>query len=241
MVTAESLQLGPESRRLDSEPLSEQVYRVLRDAICDGAFGDHAHLVQNQLADQLQVSRTPVRDALLRLAQENLVRAVGAKGYIVHALSERDLLDIYEVRLTLEIQGALLALPEFDAAEIRKLEAINDNINDPEYDETDPYELNREFHLAVLEPCPNRLIVKILSDMWGLPVSRRIFRRQIAEHHTATEEHGHAAIMDAIRARDAAALEVALSAHLLEARDEASHFLASSPSTGTDSSMRDPG
>ena len=80
MVTAESLQLGPESRRLDSEPLSEQVYRVLRDAICDGVFSDHAHLVQNQLADQLQVSRTPVRDALLALAQENLVRASGAKA-----------------------------------------------------------------------------------------------------------------------------------------------------------------
>ena len=60
---------------------------------------------------------------------------------------------------------------------------MNDNINDPDYDETDSYELNREFHMAVLEPCPNRLIVKILSDMWGFPVSRRIFRRQLIEHH----------------------------------------------------------
>jgi DNA-binding GntR family transcriptional regulator len=234
MVSAESLQLGPESRRLDSEPLSEQVYRVLRDAICDGVFSDHAHLVQNQLADQLQVSRTPVRDALLRLAQENLVRAVGARGYIVHALSERDLLDIYEVRLTLEIQGALLALPHFDAADIRRLDSINDNIKDPDYKDTDSYELNREFHIAVLEPCPNRLIVKILLDMWGFPVSRRIFRRQIAEHHDGNEEHGHEPIIEAIRARDAAALEAALSKHLLEARDEASRFLATSPLEGVE-------
>jgi DNA-binding GntR family transcriptional regulator len=230
MVTAESLQLGPESRRLDSEPLSEQVYRVLRDAICDGVFSDHAHLVQNQLADQLQVSRTPVRDALLRLAQENLVRAVGAKGYIVHALSERDLLDIYEVRLTLEVQGAQLALPEFGASDLRKLEAINDNVNDPDYDATDSYELNREFHMAVLEPCPNRLIVKILNDMWGFPVSRRIFRRQLAEHHSVPAEvHGHRPIIEAIRAHDADALAAALTGHLLEARDEASQFLAASP------------
>jgi DNA-binding GntR family transcriptional regulator len=230
MVTAESLQLGPESRRLDSEPLSEQVYRVLRDAICDGVFGDHTHLVQNQLADQLQVSRTPVRDALLRLAQENLVRAVGARGYIVHALSERDLLDIYEVRLTLEVRGALLALPEYGAADIRRLEAIIDNVKDPDYNLTDSYELNREFHMAVLEPCPNRLIVKILNDMWGFPVSRRIFRRQIAEHHAEADQvHGHDPIIHAIRTRDGAALEAALSAHLLEARDEASQFLADSP------------
>jgi DNA-binding GntR family transcriptional regulator len=234
MVSAESLQLGPESRRLDSEPLSEQVYRVLRDAICDGVFSDHAHLVQNQLAEQLQVSRTPVRDALLRLAQENLVRAVGARGYIVHALSERDLLDIYEVRLTLEIQGAVLALPHFDAADIRRLEAINDNINDPDYKETDSYELNREFHIAVLEPCPNRLIVKILGDMWGLPVSRRIFRRQLVEQHGRAEEHGHKPIIAAIRVRDAAALEATLSEHLLEARDDATRYLAASPLKGVE-------
>jgi Bacterial regulatory proteins, gntR family len=70
MATVENLQLGPESRQLDSEPVSEQVYRVLRDAICDGVFSDHAHLVQNQFADRLQVTRTPVRDALLHLAPE---------------------------------------------------------------------------------------------------------------------------------------------------------------------------
>ena len=170
-----------------------------------------------------------MRDALLRLAQENLVRAVGARGYIVHALSERDLLDIYEVRLTLEIQGALLALPNFDAADLRRLEAVNDNINEPDYHDTDSYELNREFHIAVLEPCPNRLIVKILRDMWGLPVSRRIFRRQLIEHHDGPDAHGHGPIIEAIRARDAAALETALSEHLLEARDDASHYLAASP------------
>jgi DNA-binding GntR family transcriptional regulator len=235
MATAESLQLGPESRRLDSEPLSTQVYRVLRDAICDGVFDDHAHLVQEQLAEQLQVSRTPVRDALLRLAQENLVRAIGARGYIVHALSERDLLDIYEVRLTLEIQGALLALPHFGAGDLRRLEAINDNIDDPDYTENDAYELNREFHLAVLEPCPNRLIVKIIRDTWGLPVSRRIFRRQLAEHHGGpSPDDGHAPILEAVRDRDAAALQAALTEHLLQARDEASRFLASSPAKGTE-------
>jgi DNA-binding GntR family transcriptional regulator len=175
-----------------------------------------------------------VRDALLRLAQENLVRAVGARGYIVHALSERDLLDIYEVRLTLEIQGALLALPHFDASEIRRLDLINDNINDPHYRDTDSYALNREFHMAVLEPCPNRLIVKILLDMWGFPVSRRIFQRQTAEYHDGIAAHGHEPIIEAIRAHDATALEVALSEHLLEARDEASRYLATSSVKGVE-------
>lgn len=228
MSAAEDLKLRPGSRRLDSEPLSEQVYRVLRDAICDGVFGDHTHLVQGELAAQLKVSRTPVRDALLRLSQEKLVRVVGARGYIVESLSERDFLDIYEVRLSLEIQGALLALPNFGAADLRRLEEINDNINDPEYSDLDAYELNQEFHMAVIEPCPNRLIVKIIRDTWDQPMSRRIFRLQRAEHQDHSGHvDDHQSILSAVRHRDAEALEVALTEHLVEARSEASRFLAS--------------
>jgi DNA-binding GntR family transcriptional regulator len=233
MSTLETIQLEPDSRQLDSEPLSEQVYRVLRDAICDGVFKDHAHLVQEELAAQLKVSRTPVRDALLRLSQEKLVRVVGVRGYIVESLSERDFLDIYEVRRSLEIQGALLALPNFGAADLRRLEEINDNINDPDHRNLDAYELNQKFHMTVLEPCPNRLIVKIIRDTWDQPMSRRIFRLQRAEH----EGHGghvddHQPILDAIRNRDGQALEAALTEHLVEARMEAGRFLASNVDRG---------
>jgi DNA-binding GntR family transcriptional regulator len=227
MDGAVGLQLQPESRRLDNDPLSEQVYRVLRDAICEGVFGDHTHLVQGELAAQLKVSRTPVRDALLRLAQEKLVRTVGARGYIVEALSERDFLDIYEVRLTLEVQAAVLALPNFGAADIRRLKEINDNINDPDFKASDPYELNQEFHMAVIEPCPNRLMVKILRDTWDQPMSRRIFRRQRVEQ-TGHGGHvdDHQAILSAVIDRDGEALETALTEHLVEARLEANRFLA---------------
>jgi DNA-binding GntR family transcriptional regulator len=233
VTIANRLKLQPESRRLDSEPLSEQVYRVLRDAICDGLFEDHTHLVQGELAAQMNVSRTPVRDALLRLAQEKLVRAVGARGYIVEELSERDVLDIYEVRLTLEVQAAILALPNFGAADIRRLKEINDNINDPDFVASDPYDLNLQFHMAVIEPCPNRLMVKIIRDTWDQPMSRRIFRRQRAEHEGhAKLVDNHQAILAAVIDRDGETLETALTEHLMEARLEANRFLAVSVGDG---------
>lgn len=227
MSSIENLELRPGSRLLDSEPLSEQVYLVLRDAICNGAFPDHTHLVQGELAAQLHVSRTPVRDALLRLSQENLVRGVGARGYVVESLSERDVLDIYEVRLSLEIQGALLALPNFSVASLRRLEEINDNISDPLYSSVDQYDLNRDFHLAVIEPCPNRLIVKIIRDTWEQPMSRRVFRRQWTERHDLPGlADDHQPIISAIRDRDSEALQAALVEHLVTARDEVSRFLS---------------
>jgi DNA-binding GntR family transcriptional regulator len=228
MSGIESLALRPGSRFLDSEPLSEQVYLVLRDAICDGAFPDHTHLVQGELAAQLQVSRTPVRDALLRLSQENLVRGVGARGYVVEALSERDVLDIYEVRLSLEVQGALLALPNFSAAALRRLDELNENINDPLYSDVDQYDLNRDFHMAVIEPCPNLLIVKIIRDTWEQPMSRRVFRRQMATLHDLPGlADDHRPIIGAIRDRDSEALQAALVEHLMTARNEVSRFLSS--------------
>jgi DNA-binding GntR family transcriptional regulator len=231
----EGLELRPGSRLLDSEPLSEQVYLVLRDAICDGVFPDHTHLVQGDLAEQLQVSRTPVRDALLRLSQENLVRGVGARGYVVEALSERDVLDIYEVRLCLEIQGALLALPHFSAAAMRRIEEINDNINDPQYSGADQYDLNRDFHMAVIDPCPNRLLVKIIGDTWEQPMSRRVFRRQLAAHDgQAGFADDHQPIISALRNRDAEALKVELEHHLVTARNEVSRFLSVGDGKGTD-------
>jgi DNA-binding GntR family transcriptional regulator len=231
MSVLESLQLEPDSRQLDSESLSEQVYRVLRDAICNGLFEDHAHLVQGELASQLKVSRTPVRDALLRLSQEKLVRVVGARGYIVESLSERDFIDIYEVRLSLEIQGALLALPNFGSVDLRRLEEINDNMNSSDSGKFDLYELNQEFHMAVLEPCPNRLIVKIIRDTWDQPMSRRIFRLQRAMNEGyGSHVDDHEPIVDAIRNRDGQALEIALTEHLVEARIEAVRFIASNGS-----------
>jgi DNA-binding GntR family transcriptional regulator len=227
MSGIKDLELRPGSRLLDSDPLSEQVYLVLRDAICDGVFPDHMHLVQGDLATQLQVSRTPVRDALLRLSQEKLVRGVGARGYIVEALSERDVLDIYEIRLSLEIQGAQLALPHFSVAAMRRLEEINDNINDPRSPRIDQYDLNRDFHMAVIEPCPNRLLVKIIGDTWEQPMSRRVFRRQLAAHdgqHSFADDHQP--IISALRDRDAEALQVELVHHLVTARNEVSRFLS---------------
>lgn len=225
-MTIADLVLPPESHRLDSEPLSDHVYRVLRDAICDGLFDDHTHLVQNQLAEQLRVSRTPVRDALLRLAQEGLVRAVGARGYIVDPLTERELLDVYEVRLLLEVEAALLSLPLLSDADVLKLEALNLQVREAGVSIADRFERNQTFHLALVDRCPNRLIVKILADIWRLPISRRIYRRQELDHAYVKGPDDHQGILDAVRARDPEALRTVLSEHLRAARDEASRFLA---------------
>ncbi len=157
------------------EPVAEAVYRHVRDAIVDGAYAADAQLVQEQLADELGVSRTPVREALGRLAVEGLVTWVPRSGYTVNALTDTDITDVFEVRRSLELlalRQSCGALTRTQAARVQLLIAQMDDA-DPA-DAAVQFELNRRFHQAMTEPCPNRYLLLLLDQLWNNPVSRRI-------------------------------------------------------------------
>lgn len=225
-MSIETLKLPSSARRLDSEPLSNQVYTVLRDAIVSGQIGEHDHLVQNQLAAQLEVSRTPVRDALLRLSQEGLVRAVGARGFVTEALTPRDILEVYEVRMLLEEPTVVEALPYVTAVHVAELEEINRKLAEDPLDPNEAYVLNRDFHTLLVSLAPNRLIQRTLTELWDLPVGRRIFLHHTGKGFDAVSmAENHRPIIDAVKARDGAALQAALHVHLDEAWHEASAWV----------------
>ena len=233
MTDLTSLVLPPESRRLDAAPLSDHVYRALRDAICDGSIGEYDHLAQNQIADQMQVSRTPVRDSLLRLAQEGVIHAVGQRGYVVNPLVPRDILDIYQVRMTLEVQAAELAFPLIDPDCIARMESLNNQIAEPDGDVMENYDLNRRFHAVLTGLCPNRLIARILDGVWALPVSRRVYRQHMTSLvNTGRMVSQHRAIIAAARERDQARLLEAIRRHLEVSRAEAGAWLDESSEPG---------
>ncbi len=164
------------------EPLVDSVYRTLRDAICDGRLEPNRRLAQHPLAEHLGTSRTPVRDALQRLAQEGLVRSVSFRGFVVSEFSTREVLDIYELRLALEPVALGLAAANYTRLDSAKLMHLCD-----ETDATDVtdvarlYALNAEFHCALVEPCTNRLIVRMLDQLWQMPSSLRLFHAQSAQ------------------------------------------------------------
>lgn len=222
------LSLPPEARRLDSIPLSDHVYQVLRDSILAGVFEPHDHLVQVQLAKELDVSRTPVRDALQRLSQEGIIRSVGARGYVVSSLTPRDILDVYDVRLALEVEAAIIAvgLDLVTEADLMEMRRITDLMARIETQTTSYYDLNRDFHMVLTRICPNRLIHKILDEVWALPVSMRIFRHEIEsviDVQAMLAEHE--GIIEAVSQKNTDLLRQRLREHLVQARDEASAWL----------------
>ena len=210
------------------EPLVDSVYRTLRDAICDGRLEPNRKLAQIPLAEHLGISRTPVRDALQRLAQEGLVRAVSFRGFVVSEFSAREVLDVYEVRVALEPMAVQAATGNYSRLDIAKLTHVCDETEATDVrDVARLYALNGEFHRALVEPCANRLAVRLLEQLWQMPSSLRVFHAQAALG-TALKESAveHRAIVGAIEAGDPDVVVDRVRQHIRRAQQETIEALA---------------
>jgi DNA-binding GntR family transcriptional regulator len=107
-----------------SEPLIDSVYSSIRDLILSNALRAGQKLVDRDLAEQLGVSRTPVREALGRLAMMGLVEARSRRGYYVRQYTAEEMTDLYEFRRILEVNAARLAAQNAEPAHMREFENI---------------------------------------------------------------------------------------------------------------------
>ena len=93
----------------DKQSLTTKVYNHIRNGILDGSYKDGDFLVETRLAEELEVSRTPIREALKQLELEGLVVSIPNRGSMVQAISENDIDDIFTIRQILEGQAAYWA------------------------------------------------------------------------------------------------------------------------------------
>ena len=148
-------------------PLRDVVFHALRDAILTGKLTPGERLMENQLADKLGVSRTPVREALRMLSLENLVELVPRKGAQVLDMSEKDVVNILEVRGALEGLATSLAcvkMTKEDLMQLRNLEteferAIEEN------DLERIIELDEAFHDMILKSTENDKLTHIYQNL----------------------------------------------------------------------------
>lgn len=112
------------------KPLRDVVFENLREAIVEGRLKPGQRLMEVQLAEQLGVSRTPVREAIRKLELEGLVVMLPRKGAYVANMSLKDLKDVLEIRASLEGLAASLAAERISDEDIKKLEFIIEEFND---------------------------------------------------------------------------------------------------------------
>lgn len=153
--------------RHDRRKVTDWVYEELKQAIVELRLAPGEALREAALADQLGVSKTPIREALTRLEQDGLVETTSFKGAAATVYSKRDLAELYELRELLEVHAARSAAAGMDEAAQARLRAICAECRSPGY-ETDTDRLAAlltEFDNVIFDQVANRRIRALIGNL----------------------------------------------------------------------------
>jgi len=191
------------------------VYGELRDAIVSGRFQPNQRLVEAELTGLFHAGRTSIRSALTRLHQEGLVTREQNRGARVRLISDREAVEIEQVRIALEKLLARMAGERIDGAALAALDGTAQAMRD-RLDQGDAIgysELNAQFHQRIWEAADHEVAAKLLVSLKSQSI-RFQYRTMLRPGRTEESMREHEAILAALRAHDADACEAAMADHL---------------------------
>jgi DNA-binding GntR family transcriptional regulator len=206
---------------LDSyKPLRELVLEAIREAIINGVLKPRERLMEIQLADELGVSRTPIREAFRKLELEGFIVMVPRKGAYVADISFKDIADVFEIRAALEGLASALAaeritdeeLEEMERLLVEKAEAIGNN------DMERLVEVDTKFHEAIYRASRNQRLFTIINH---LREQIQRFRTQSLSYPGRMKQSldEHRSIVEAIQSRDTALARQVAQEHIENAEN----------------------
>lgn len=152
----------------DRRRLADEVYDELVEAIIRRDIGLDDTLVQEKLAKEMQISRTPVREALMRLAQEGVLQVSSRGSFKLYKMDEAEVRELYQSRSAIEGQCARILAVHHSAEDIqylRKTVEREENIASPTVRAY--FEANRNIHRAIVERASNRFLLDMFNMIWG--------------------------------------------------------------------------
>ncbi len=204
--------------------LRDHIKRQIVDAILGGVFKPGERLIEATIADQLGVSRAPVREALVALEQEGIVTSLPRRGYFVINFSVKDIEEIYSLRLLLEEEALRRAVGHFPDPAIAEMQAIVDQLGVAAAQREAIVQLiglDHSFHEHIVHAANHLRLYSAWDSMrlqtWLLigVTSRTHF------DYPDQPRESHQRILDAIVAEDATAAATMLREHLLDAQSRA--------------------
>ncbi len=212
--------------RLPSLPrqrASDSVYDAIRRAIVSRSFRPGQRLNIHELASDLGVSLTPVKDALTRLEAESLIHIRPRSGTFVAAVSPDDVAEAFDIRCALECLAAEKALPRATAADIADLRALALQIAGPVDDESKRLaheSRNVDFHKRIIALSGSKRLMQMYDSLdTHIQIARIHSRHGDWKTRVEAERDEHLAIVAAFEQRDPAGLGAALRHHILRAAE----------------------
>ncbi len=202
--------------RVDVSSVPDRVYAILRERILAGELEPESRLHQEGISAELGVSRTPVREAIARLAAEGLVELLANRGARVAAVRPGDMEAAYVARLGIEPLAARLAAARRDPGELTKLRKT---LTPARRGAKAAYSASRAFHRELALASGNRFLVEFAETLWAGRLGLHVYAQQMTPEQFAKDASEHERILDAIEAGDEDTAERLTREHITHALD----------------------
>ena len=182
------------------KPLKDLVYLELKHKILTGEIVSQTRLMEIDLSEKMNVSRTPIREAIKKLADDGLVKIVPRRGAYVANISIKDMLDVFEVREDMEGFVAKLAaerIEESQKEELRKIAAEYDAALVSPENKDNIIELDEKYHNFIVSCCGNETLSELVKYVQELSLRfRYLYYNDFSLYESTAEQHHR--LMDAI-------------------------------------------
>lgn len=219
---------------LEGERLADAVYRSLRAAVHQGRIATGTRLIEQDLAEALAVSRTPVREALRRLEADGLLESTPHKGFVVVDLLD-DAQVVYGMRQRLEGYAAALAAHRITVPQLEALDQVQTRM-EALLPNTDPASvrelarLNEIFHTGVNEAAASPRLIRLIGQLAPAYISHQVVGLYSDDQRRRSFE-GHRRILEALWNRDADLADRLVQEHLENGKQVVLKGLAEEPPT----------
>jgi DNA-binding GntR family transcriptional regulator len=184
---------------ISRRPLREDVKAELVRRLVEGSLPAGSDVREAELAEELGVSRTPLREALVTLEEEGFVEARPGRGWWVPPLNERVVLDVYPIIAALEVLAFRLCDPSALFSVVPQLRAVNERMRAAERDAVLAQRIDDEWHMTLLEACANERLLELIASH-KLLIHRFEYAYMSAENSVPISAVQHDLIIDAVAA-----------------------------------------
>ena len=204
---------------LKKETYSSQVAQIIRQMIRDGELQQGDPVKETVLSARLSISRAPIREALQELTHEGIVTSEPQKGKRVRLLTDKDILDSYDVGAILEAAGVEDSLEQWTHNDIQRLRAVVDDMHRTAATATElssMMQLDDRFHAALLQRCSNARLVA-MARLTCVAISKVLcYKKWLTLFSPRGFCERHAAIADVVYTRNASRVSAILRRHYRE-------------------------
>ncbi|GAB4525296.1 MAG: GntR family transcriptional regulator [Pleurocapsa sp.] len=203
-----------------SQSLQQQTYQALKQFILNGELASGERVVETKLAQQLQVSRTPIREAISQLKREKLIVSKPNGGFKVATLSIQDAIQLYDCRIALEQLSVAGACEKITPKQLEKLEKLvleAEKLMESPFSQTSPMKLLKidyDFHHLIAESSANQWLLTLLEQIFD---QMALLRVQTTQHNPQVLEIRleHRQIYEAIALQDSDLAQTRIKEHLI--------------------------